>query len=136
MFSRLVAHQPIRKTISAIHITILSMHTVAPLTSEVNQSRLASTSIFVTSSTPVCSMVDSIRLGSLTPEWATSACAVHKSIPAPLGICRLSVWLPPGTGHACTSQWHSECTTRSPARTNCFRSGSCRYLQEDTTTTG
>ena len=31
--------------------------------------------VFVTSSTPVCSIVASIRLGSDVPVWATSACA-------------------------------------------------------------
>ena len=31
--------------------------------------------MLVTSSTPVCSMVASIRLGSDVPVWATSACA-------------------------------------------------------------
>ena len=42
---------------------------------EVNHSSAASFSMLVTSSTPVCSMVASIRLGSDVPVWATSACA-------------------------------------------------------------
>ncbi len=48
------------------------MPTTAPAVSDVNQSFEASVSMFVTSSTPACSMVDSIRFGSDVPEWATS----------------------------------------------------------------
>lgn len=64
-----------RNTIRAISITILSMPTTAPAVSEVNHSLLASFSMLVTSSTPVCSIVASIRLGSDVPLCATSACA-------------------------------------------------------------
>ena len=46
-----------------------------PEVNEVNHSFEASFSILVTSSTPVCSIVASIRFGSDVPEWATSACA-------------------------------------------------------------
>ena len=71
----LVAHQPIRNTINAMSITILSIPTTIPEVSEVNQSLAASFSILVTSSTPVCSIVASIKLGSDVPLCATSACA-------------------------------------------------------------
>ena len=71
----MVLHQPIRKTINAISITILSMFTTAPAVSEVNHSLAASFSMLVTSSTPVCSMVDSTRFGSVVPLWAMSAWA-------------------------------------------------------------
>ncbi len=54
------------------------MPTTAPAVSEVNQSFEASVSMFVTSSTPACSMVDSIRFGSDVPEWATSAWACNE----------------------------------------------------------
>ena len=56
-------------------ITILSIPTMIPDVREVNHSLAASFSILVTSSTPVCSMVASIRLGSEVPLCATSACA-------------------------------------------------------------
>ena len=52
---------------------ILSIPTTTPAVSEVNHSSAASFSMFVTSSTPVCSIVASIRLGSDVPVWATSA---------------------------------------------------------------
>ena len=71
----MVAHQPIRKTIKAMSMITLSMPTTAPAVREVNQSFEASVSMFVTSSTLACSIVDSIKLGSEVPEWATSACA-------------------------------------------------------------
>lgn len=54
---------------------ILSIPTTTPAVKEVNHSSAASFSMLVTSSTPVCSMVASIRLGSDVPVWATSACA-------------------------------------------------------------
>lgn len=64
-----------RKTIKAMSMMILSIPTTAPAVNDVNQSLEASVSIFVTSSTPAYSMVDSMRFGSEVPEWATSACA-------------------------------------------------------------
>lgn len=71
----IVAHHPIRNTTRAISMMILSIPTMTPAVSDVNQSFDASFSMFVTSSTPVCSIVASIRLGSEVPVWATSACA-------------------------------------------------------------
>lgn len=69
----LVAHQPILNTTRAISMMILSIPTTTPAVSEVNHSSAASFSMFVTSSTPVCSIVASIKLGSDVPVWATSA---------------------------------------------------------------
>ena len=54
---------------------ILSIPTMTPAVKDVNHNFAASFSMFVTSSTPVCSIVASIRLGSDVPVWATSACA-------------------------------------------------------------
>ena len=63
----IVAHQPMRNTIKAMSITILSIPTTTPAVSEVNHSLAASFSMLVTSSTPVCSIVASIRSGSEVP---------------------------------------------------------------------
>lgn len=65
--NEIVAHHPIRYTIRAISMMILSIPTMTPAVSEVNHSSAASFSIFVTSSTPVCSMVASTRFGSEVP---------------------------------------------------------------------
>ena len=64
-----------RNTTRAISMMILSIPTTIPEVSDVNQSFAASFSMLVTSSTPVCSIVASMRLGSDVPVWATSACA-------------------------------------------------------------
>ena len=71
----MVDHQPMRKTMSAMSMIILSRPTTAPVVKDVNQSLLAFSSMLVISSTPACSMVLSIRLGSDVPAWATSAFA-------------------------------------------------------------
>ena len=71
----MVLHQPMRKTMRAISMMILSRPTMAPAVRDVNQSFEASFSMEVTSSTPAFSIVASTSAGSEVPVRATSACA-------------------------------------------------------------